>query len=81
MNKNAIHNTAYNYYLSGYHISIEYLEEMEKLVVESSNTKCHQTSRNKPKQNKYPRRFSQLLGLRRYDDGCRKEASLRALFS
>ena len=41
MNKNVIHNTAYNYYLSGYHISIEYLEEMEKLVVESSNTKFY----------------------------------------
>ena len=37
MNKNAIHNTAYNY-LIGYHISMEHLEEMEKLLVESSNT-------------------------------------------
>ena len=37
MNKNLIHNTPYNY-LSGYHISMEHLEEMEKLVVESSNT-------------------------------------------
>ena len=40
MNKNVIHNTAYNY-LSGYHISMEHLEEMEKLVVESSNTKFY----------------------------------------
>ena len=37
MNKNVIHNSPYNY-LSGYHISMERLEEMEKLVVESSNT-------------------------------------------
>ena len=37
MNKNVIHNTAHNY-LSGYHISMEHLHEMEKLVVESSNT-------------------------------------------
>ena len=34
MNKNVIHNPAYNY-LSGYHISTEHLEEVEKLVVES----------------------------------------------
>ena len=40
MNKNVIHNTAYNY-LSGYHISTEHFEEMEKLVVESSNTKFY----------------------------------------
>ena len=40
MNKNVIHNTAYNY-LSGYHISMGHLEEMEKLVVESSNTKFY----------------------------------------
>ena len=38
MNKNVIHNIAYNY-LSGYHISTEHLEEMEKLVVESSKMK------------------------------------------
>ena len=40
MNKNIIHNTVYNY-LSGYHISMEHLEEMEKIVVESSNTKFY----------------------------------------
>ena len=40
MNKNVIHNTAYNY-LSGYYISMEHLEEMEKLVVGSSNTKFY----------------------------------------
>ena len=40
MNKNVIHNTVYNY-VSGYHISMEHLEEMEKLVVESSNTKFY----------------------------------------
>ena len=40
MNKNVIHNTAYNY-LSGYHISIEHLQEMEKSVVESSKTKFY----------------------------------------
>ena len=40
MNKNVIHNTAYNY-LSGYHINMEHLEEMEKLVAESSKTKFY----------------------------------------
>ena len=40
MNKTVIHNTVYNY-LCGYHISMEHLQEMEKLVVESSNTKFY----------------------------------------
>ena len=40
MNKNVIHNTAYDY-LSAYHISMEHLEEMKKLLVESSNTKLY----------------------------------------
>ena len=40
MNKNVIHNTAHNY-LSGYDISMEHLEEMVKLVMESSNTKFY----------------------------------------
>ena len=40
MNKNVIHNTAYNY-LSDYHLSIEHSEEMKKLVVESRNTKFY----------------------------------------
>ena len=38
MNKNEINNRAYNY-LHGYHISMEHLEEIEKLVVESIKTK------------------------------------------
>ena len=33
MNKNIIHNTACND-LSGYHLSMEHLEEMQKLLVE-----------------------------------------------
>ena len=40
MNKNIIHNTAYNY-LSGYHLSMEHLEEMKKLMVERINTKFY----------------------------------------
>ena len=40
MNKNIIHNAAYNY-LNGYHLSMEHLEEMKKLVVKSSNTKFY----------------------------------------
>ena len=40
MNKNVIHNTAYND-LSRYHISMEHLKEMEKLVTESSKTKFY----------------------------------------
>ena len=40
MNKNVMHNTVYNY-LCGYHISMEHLQEMEKLVVESSKTKFY----------------------------------------
>ena len=44
MNENVIYNTVYNY-LSGYHISMEHLEEMEKLVVESSNTKFYMYKR------------------------------------
>ena len=40
MNKNVIDNTVYNY-LSGYHISMEHLKEMEKIAVESSNTKSY----------------------------------------
>ena len=38
MNKNEINNRAYNY-LHGYHISMQQLEEIEKLVVESTKTK------------------------------------------
>ena len=38
MNKNEINNRAYNY-LHGYHISMKNLEEIEKLVVESTKTK------------------------------------------
>ena len=40
MNKNVIYNTVHNY-LSGYDISMEHLEEMVKLVMESSNTKFY----------------------------------------
>ena len=38
MNKNKINNRAYNY-LHACHISMEHLEEIEKLVVESAKTK------------------------------------------
>ena len=38
MNKNETNNRACNY-LHGYHIRMEYLEEIEKLVVESTKRK------------------------------------------
>lgn len=40
MNKTVIHNTSYKY-LSGYHLSMEHLEEMKKFVVGGSNTKFY----------------------------------------
>ena len=40
MNKNVIHNTAYNY-LSNHHLSMEHLDEIQKLVVESTKTKFY----------------------------------------
>ena len=40
MNQNVIQNTAYNY-LSSYKLSMEYLEEMKKLVAESTKTKFY----------------------------------------
>ena len=38
MNKNVIHNTAYNY-LIDYHLSMEHLDEIQKLVVASTKMK------------------------------------------
>ena len=40
MNQNVINNTAYNY-LSYYGISMKHLNEIKKLVVESTNTKFY----------------------------------------
>ena len=40
MNKNIIHNTAYNY-LSNYHLSMKHLDEIQKLVVESTKAKFY----------------------------------------